>query len=286
MKSGVTIPSGAETKTVGMFTCYKGSDGEWYVKVENVIDRSGQGITWSDGTPMTGGTKYFKMEPIKWRVLTTSYNHDKKSSTPGVKLLFAEASLSVNVAFYDDSYAERTIGGKTIYPFNYEHSRLRAYFNGIKYNQKGSENSEFYNKGFFQSAFTEEERNKILETTVDNSWEGAVVTDTTAPIREELKEKVSGDTKDRVFALNSKEFYDYLGNAVSSRIRRATDYTYALNCSYYDGVPYMLRSPSLYSTSGPTDFVYQMGSNMGQLTSAYVTGNYVSIVPALCVPNN
>ncbi|MBO4404387.1 MAG: InlB B-repeat-containing protein, partial [Treponema sp.] len=112
----VTIKN--ETKRAGMFTYYKGSDGEWYVKVvENPISSA---YTYSDGTAVGwGGTseKYFKVEPIKWRILTDNYS--------GKKLLLAE-NILVNCAYYDNT-STRTINGNNVYVNNYEHSRVRAY---------------------------------------------------------------------------------------------------------------------------------------------------------------
>ncbi len=282
MKSGVTIPSGAETKNVGMFKCYKGSDGEWYVKLENVVDRTGEGKKWSDGTPMTGGKKYFKMEPIKWRVLST---------TSGVKFLLSEVALDVNVCFYDgDESQTRTIGGKDVYPFNYEHSRLRAFLNGISYNKDGSDNNEFNGKGFLYSAFTGEERDKILTTTVDNSWQSAVLSssDTSSAVVDSQKERVAGNTSDKIFALSSKEFYDYVGtasSAVTSRIRYATDYAYGRGCAWFNGVAYSLRSPYLY-TSKSKWCMTQQGNNSGGLGSTTTNTEYCGIVPALRVTSN
>ena len=280
-KSNVSITS--TTKTVGMFTCYKGSDGEWYVEVKNVIDRTGEGKKWSDGTSMTGGTKYFKMEPIKWRVLAT---------TSGAKFLLSEVALDVNVCFYDgDESQTRTIGGKDVYPFNYEHSRLRAFLNGISYNKDGSNNDEFNKKGFLQSAFTTEERDKILTTTVDNSWQNAQLSssDTSATVQEIQKGRVAGNTSDKIFALSAKEFYDYLGTAsstVTSRIRCATDYAYGKGCSFFDGISYPLRSPYLYNPSRSKWCLITQTGNSIMLGSTTTNTSYCGIVPALRVTSN
>ena len=287
-KSNVTITS--TKKTVGMFTCEKGSDGEWYVKLENVVDRSGEGKKWSDGTSMTGGTKYFKMEPIKWRVLST---------TSGAKFLLSEVALDVNFCFYDgDMLQTRNIDGKDVYPFNYEHSRLRAFLNGISYQIKASETAaqaacdEFKGKGFLYSAFTGEERDKILTTTVDNSWQNAQLSssDTSNAVQEFQKERVARNTSDKIFALSSKEFYDYVGTAsstVTSRIRYATDYAYGRGCSWFDGISYPLRSPSLYDPRRSRECVITTtGNNTVMLSTTFVSTSYCGIVPALRVTSN
>lgn len=82
----VTVDENDSIK-VGMFTYYKGSDGAWYVKKMECA--GGVGFKYSDGTEVAQKAaksyKYFKVEPIKWRVLTTDYD--------GKKLLCAEDAL-------------------------------------------------------------------------------------------------------------------------------------------------------------------------------------------------
>ena len=71
--SGVTVNESI-SKENGLFTYYYGSDGAWYVK--QAEEAYGTDYTYSNGTSVAqGGTsyKYFKVEPIKWRVLTTNY---------------------------------------------------------------------------------------------------------------------------------------------------------------------------------------------------------------------
>ncbi len=152
-----TVSITSETKTVGSFTYYKGDDNEWYAELNS---------------------KYYKVEPIKWRVLTTNYDHDGNASTPGKKLLLAE-NILINCMYYDYSYdyddVNRTIGTATIYSNNYEHSRVRAYLNGLSYQKKASDSATqeadeaFVNKGFFQTAFTQAEQDAIAATTVVNN---------------------------------------------------------------------------------------------------------------------
>ena len=143
----------AVSKTSGTYTYYKGSDDEWYAKVDS---------------------KYYKVEPIKWRVLTTNYDHDGNASTPGKKLLLAE-SILINCMYYDYDDVNRTICAATIYPNNYENSRIRAYLNGLSYQKKANDSatqvadSTLAGKGFLQTAFTQEEQNEIATTTVINN---------------------------------------------------------------------------------------------------------------------
>ena len=154
-------------KDTGYFRYYKGSDGEWYVY-------SGE---------------YYKVEPIKWKVITTNYNGSGKT------LLLAE-----NIISFCPYYADytRTIDSITIYNNNYKHSEIRAYLNGLSYITKASENDEqkisdnWLNKGFLQTAFNEEEQAKIAVTDVDNS----------------SKSYACEDTLDKLFLLSNLELED------------------------------------------------------------------------------
>ncbi len=155
---------------------YTGSDGEKYAK-QTVIycpDLDDEDCTpefWAeyamnkaeDGRVMTiGQDYYFKVEPIKWRVL---------SSADGTYFLVCDTILR-GLAYqpnytseegddYDrDYYATDNAGnilkdsdGNEIYANNYKYSNLRSYLN-----------NDFYN-----SAFTVSQKEMIDLTTVDNS---------------------------------------------------------------------------------------------------------------------
>ncbi len=124
----------ADSKVAGMFTYYKGSDGAWYVKA----------------TPeKTGESTYYKVEPIQWIV----YHIEDET-------LFVTKDVIAACSFYDD-LETRIINDRTIYPNDWYHSRVRAFLNGIEYNKCGTATDEFVDKGFLQTAFTEEETAKI-----------------------------------------------------------------------------------------------------------------------------
>ena len=92
---------------VGAFTYYYGSDDYWYAKADN---------------------DYYKVEPIKWRIVTDKYN--------GKTMILSENTLML-MQWYDESSANsRTIDGKEVYDNNYEHSRIRAFLNGLSYPTK------------------------------------------------------------------------------------------------------------------------------------------------------
>lgn len=120
---------------------YLGSDGYYYAKVTATLRDSR--YTFSTGATFRDGTVYyFKVEPIKWRIL---------SESNGEALILCE-SIIANKQYYK-STASRTIDGVTVYANNYEHSDIRAWLN-----------DEFYN-----TAFSALQQKLIQVTNVDNS---------------------------------------------------------------------------------------------------------------------
>ncbi len=281
------------TETHGMFTYCKGSDGEWYVKaMENACYR---GVKYSDGTDVKENSKnsyrWFKVEPIKWRILTSDYNGTKK------KLLLAEKIL-VGGQYYDFSGVPRTIDSVDVFQNNYEHSKIRAYLNGLSYQIKPkvdavqTTDETFGGKGFLQSAFTDAEQAAIFKTTVDNSAR-STNPDSDANLWNSGNNRyVCGNTQDKVFLLSEQEvtkdnygfaLYDQEG-VETSRIRTISDYALATGV-FYENLPggcWWLRSPqdfaALYShavgCSGHAN-LYKVGGR--------VNSNDAGIVPALCV---
>lgn len=241
-KSGITVNEN-ESKVVGMFTYYKGSDEEWYAK---------------------HGSEYYKVEPIKWCVLTDNYN--------GKKLLHAEKNL-INCAFYDFEFEKRIINGNKVYPNNYKESRIRAYLNGLSYQVKSNSgnqttNNEFLGKGFLQTAFTDEERAKIATTMVDNSARS------TDPWYDGVNQWACENTYDKLFLLSKEEY----GKIEYDRIDRLnTDFAQANGAlSSFEGLAvYWLRSPHYNCYDGSLACI-----NYG-IREANSTGN--GVCPALVV---
>ena len=283
----------------GMFTYYLGSNEEWYVEQAELAYRSY--YKYSDGSNVgTGGTskKWFKVEPIKWRVLTKEFDHDNDESdhdndesTEKQWLLLAENILASGVPYYLNAN-DRTIGGSTVYPNNYKYSTIRAWLNG-KY-EDGDTQEKTYEKGFLQSAFTSDVQNALQATTVDNSEESTTDAGGNLPRATSYK---CDDTSDIIFLLSEKEVttsdYDGFGAYNSSgknntRIRVSTDYARATGANDYSengegesgyGGWWWLRSPLNYSSfnaryvnyDGKADnYYYDYRSNGG-------------IVPALSV---
>jgi len=271
---------------MGPNTYYKGDDGEYYAKVTAKPCESS--YTYSDGTSVTATETYFKVEPIKWKVLTTNYNSTNKA------LLLAEEILTANVPYYkyNSSSNTRTVGEETgIYPNNYKYSQIRAYLNGLDYYYDTSSTetilkNDYSGKGFLQTAFTTSAQDLIAETTVDNSAEST--TDTGNKITKATT-YACDNTTDKIFLLSEQEVtttsYGFAaryekGNA---RIRVTTDYAKA-NYAYQSSTAgyggwWRLRSPDCISSR------YARIVGIGGDASSIVNVNYTreGVVPALSI---
>ncbi len=154
---------------------YLGSDGYFYAKcTENA---SANNYTYSNNTTVAQASsnreKYFKVEPVVWRAVTQSFDHDADGNGDKI-LLVAESILTANVPYYG-STSSRTLGDNTISANNYMYSSIRAYLNG-KQNQFVTDGGtatandiDWSGNGFIDTAFTGAAQGKILETKVDNS---------------------------------------------------------------------------------------------------------------------
>ena len=214
--SNVTVSTTATN--VNGFTCYKGSDDEWYVNLDS---------------------KYYKVEPIKWRVLTTDYKGT------GKKLLLAE-NILINKAYDDDSNS-------------YADSTIRAYLTG----------------DFLTTAFTQAEQDAIATTTVINNASSTNPDSNFEEWNNGANQYASDTpTSDKIFLLSLQEAtrtdygfaaYDQEGIG-NTRIRMTTDFAKA-NGAYQNstagkGGCWWLRSPYCYksdsarsvSWSGYADF--------------------------------
>lgn len=195
-------------------------EGEEYAKVvaHTAETRYYQFINGS--TIRSGQTYYFKVEPIKWRVL---------EEADGTYTLLSEYIIDKQV-FYTSS-DNRTIGDQTIYANNYEHSTIR----------------EWLNNAFYNKAFSTQEKGSILTTLVDNS--ASTTSSSTKPY-------FSNNTMDKVYLLSYQEAisstYGFSASIRSStRTAITTDYTRAVGAymntstSYYGEGAWWLRSPNI-----------------------------------------
>ena len=248
---------------------YKGSDGCYYAKSDCISYN--EELTFSNGnnvidtdTENIEDDLYFKVEPIKWRIVSNSYDGNKC-------LLICENILTANVAFYDDSMVSRELNGLSISVNNYKYSNIRAYLNSKKnqYELDGGivndSDIDWTGKGFYNIAFNDEAKSYILNT------------------------NIGSDYQDKIFLLSKEESSSYFGEIVdlynSNAIRYPTDFAKA-NFTYQEGDDYggywWLRSAEETNNLR----VYDV-SDLGNYEDyTYVYYAIYGIVPCLCVNNN
>ena len=269
---------------------YLGSDGYFYAKcTENAYQSS---YTYSNGDTVAKSSanseKYFKVEPIKWRVLNPSASGDK--------ILVAESILTANIPYYGSTY-DRTLNETTIYANNYKYSNIRAFLNGTK-NQfvtDGGTATEYdvdwTNKGFLQTAFTTTAQALIATTTVDNSAASTNPASNASLWNSGTNDYACDNTSDKIFLLSEKEAtttdygftaYDQYGTG-NSRIRVTTDYAKA-NCAYQSttadhGGWWWVRSPDY----GSRNFARYLSDGGGVNSLGDVSCEIGGVVPALSI---
>lgn len=287
-----------ETRSVvsGLYTYYAGSDGFYYAKwQENPCNRDGAENVYSDGSvPVKNNVSYFKVEPIKWRVLDDNYEET------GKYLLFSEKLLVGGIPFRACATADGdiavTIGSDEVYSNNYKYSTIRAYLNG-ECEPCDTLNSKFLkdlgekksDAGFLQSAFFEEGRARIATVTVDNSLSSC-----NASVGNEKPEYICPDTEDKIFLLSYRDIvsceYGFPSSEgkCSERLRTNTDFalargskTQTLDASLGAGGWYYLRSPSMTSSSVKISDVNHNGAIAVCNTNKWM--DYSGIAPALVV---
>ena len=262
---------------MGMFAAYLGSDGNYYVEAEERACGSGSQYKYSDGTQVgRNGTrkKWFKVEPIVWRVL------NKDSAGTGTALLLAENILTGGIPWDDN---------KNIYM----ESNIRKWLNS---NNDVAKQSDYGSTtGFLKTAFTPVAQENITETTVDNSAKST--SDKSGSI-DEAVDYVCDNTIDKIFLLSEFEatymaygFAEYdvhvgdsSGTQTSTRIRVTTDYAKATGASQSStpdqGGRWWLRSP--FFRSGANARCISNSGNANQNYSVKFTDS--GVVPALCIP--
>ena len=243
----VTVDELKGAKKSGNLPYYKGSDGAWYAKIEE--NAFSTGYTYSDGSVVgQGGTdyKWFKVEPIKWRVLTEKYCAYNTGNAKEKKFLLAENILAAT-RFNDRK------GFETFYTSDI-HSWLYAFINDSNIVSKLDEDYAPINKQLVYHYGTEPKLSNFL-----------VAVNTVCASK---------------YGFNAKEYYigDTNGTTSSCRIREATDYAKAC------GVP-LITSSSISGKYwlNDTDMniaYYVTGS--GKIESTDVT-EILGVVPAVFV---
>ena len=240
---------------------YLGSDGEYYAKVTAKPYTSG--YTYSNGITITSGnTYYFKVEPIKWKVL---YNAD------GTYLVMSD--LILDSQYYYNSTVIRS--GATDYQGNSTTSTV--YANNYRY----SDIRTFLNTIFINNAFTSEEQNLIQKTTVDNSGSSTGASS---------NKYACEDTQDKIFLLSLSEItntsYGFTSSisTTNTRYAKGTDYAKARGLYVYTttGFDYIgnsywwLRSPYMNNKDYSSDV--SLGGSVG---NGIVNNSNYGVRPAL-----
>ena len=268
---------------------YTGSDGAKYAlqSVSLTTSQINQNMNIaSDGTAMASGTQYyFKVEPLKWRVLNLNadgsvmlmantilenlaYQPNTINDANNSSLKYVD-SANASEGSYASSAPENT------YANNYKYSNLRW----------------FLNNEFLNNSFTDAQRNVIITTNVDNS---ASSTDSSS------NPYACDNTFDKVFSLSHAElindnygFDTSYSNRDFNRAVKTSDYAKAsgaYTCTEAnvgtgdEYVPYI--STGLYWTRSPmnsTSSNFSRAVNKGQVLNSNVSylGAGNGVVPAI-----
>lgn len=287
VKADKVIIDKTTTKTMGGMTYYKGSDDFWYAECyENAY---AQYMNYTNNKSVKvkseNSIQYFKVEPIKWRVLSESYDHDLNSDTSGKKILLAENILNSGKK-YDIDGANNSTKGKAN---DWNSSYIRQYLNGVAF----SEDVKVYdknieNKGFLQSAFSASAQNLIATTTVDNS---------NNTYKNKGWYEGTANTDDKIFLLSEMDLYNTnfgfinttSDNPARDGINYLTDYAKA-NHNHYDG-RWFSRTPANYHDDEYNEvkdrYIIYVGQSGRVRTSAsgpaHVKDDFIGIRPALCL---
>ena len=203
------------------------------------------GYTFSTGTTVTSGTEYyFKVEPIRWRIL---------SESDGTALIFCDSIISNHR--YDDSSN------------NYMNSEIR----------------QWLNEQFYETAFDELQREIILTTTVDNSVYSTGYSPNPY-VCENTDDKIFllsyRDVVNSSYGFSSENSnYDTARSMLTSDYSRATGVYMDTTPSYYGNGWWWLRSANDVNSDHVRDvyvdgFIYEDGFYHVDYTGA-------GIVPAL-----
>lgn len=204
--------------------------------------------------------RYFRYDPIKWRVLSTDGNK---------ALLLADRSLDFQ-RFNDDAAA----GSR------WDQSQIRSFLNGYDptFNHAGKDYSQ---KSFYQSAFNDEER-------------FAICTEAVSPDHLQYPSSEGGNTtNDRVFLLSDKQVFGrgaiYFGfvehqnvqdeakRSISSSYAKAMGAMWNSSANFGGNTCWLLRSPGGSRTAS-------LGVEAdGRLKEIFVNSNLYAVRPALYI---
>lgn len=239
-----TLPTSSNSQAWTSYGYYISGNVEnfmWYIDVEEggeryrgvyftsyrpiyTTDSSSASNTYQADNGYTTSTVYwFKYEPISWTILS-------ENTTDGTALILCDMIIDSQEYYITDS-GTRTIDGKTVYPNNYAQSTIRKWLN----------------ETFYNTAFSELQKQIILTTTVDNS---------AATTYSSSNQYACENTQDKVFLLsyqdviNSNYGFSSSDSAYdTARQKKTTDYAQAQGAytskstDYAGNGSWWLRSP-------------------------------------------
>lgn len=229
------------TETIDSRGYYLGSDGYYYAKVTATPYSSGYKFS-TNATVTSGTVYYFKVEPIKWRIL---------SESGGTALILCE-SIIANKRYHASSN-------------NYMNSEIRAWLN-----------NEFYN-----TAFSALQQELIQITNVDNSVYSTGYSSnpyTCANTNDNIFLPSYRDMVNTAFGFSSSSSeYDTARRRLTSDYSRATGAYMNTSTEYYGNGYWWLRSP-LSNYSDRARYV-NSGGHIGY--NYFVSDADFGVVPAL-----
>ena len=227
---------------------YLGSDGNYYVAV-TATPRTSEYTFTNNATILSGTVYYFKVEPIRWRILST----DGKTA-------FILCDSVISGMAYDEYNNGNSASN------NYKDSDVRAWLNST----------------FYETAFTELQREIILTTTVDNSVYSTGY---------DTNHNVCEDTEDKIFLLSYREVknseYGFSSDNIEkdiARMMQTSDYSRAMGVymstlsSDYGNAYWWLRSPDSDYTNRALSV-----SRVGNVYGSDRVDRTIGIVPAMWI---
>ena len=219
---------------------YKGSDDAWYAKISSAKTYKGSTFLFSNGSLVQPGKEYyFKVEPILWRVL----------SQEGGRALVLCENIIANMANDSDD----TIS-------SYADNAIRIWLND----------------SFFNTAFKENDRSKILTTNVINDRGSLGSADTNF---------VCENTEDKLFLLSydevTNEEYGFVidqdrAMTVSDYCRATGIYVYLGDSNYYGCGAWWLRT---FKQPGNIFHVYWYDGGVNHYSVS--SRDYIGVLPAM-----
>lgn len=260
------------TKNQGQFTYYKGSDNEWYAKV--VISKEGDCFEFSNEIIAENNVAYFfKVEPIRWRILNENYI-DTDGTKTNCALVLCD-SIIYNTAYqseYEHVYDYNSYFGSTTYYYNKSNGvPENTYADNYQYSQI----RKWLNEQFFNTAFNSLQKEIIKATNIDNSL---INTNNST-------ENESTNTNDKVFLPSYQVVtnIDYGFSKYISRKMTPSDFCRA-NEAYTDGYneDYGYGKWWLRSTRDYNNEVCVVESD-GRISEEDVKISSIGVAPALLI---